>query len=238
MSSGNISATTLAAAVERRTRELPSQPSAAQLAAEHERRQSFRRLIDPGIVRPNSKDQVVASLKTLLTIAENLLREPENAKYQQFKPTNAIIKKNLMDPKGALEYAIEVPVAAWFSTREDLRIGAAILKEFVDLESERADRAARSKVDQKAVAAAVAQQVKLAYMDDRKTKMINDEREKERRAARAAALARQEAAQISRDSEPPSPTTQIPGSGSILSIEADTTSSPNDDLSEGSDEKI
>lgn len=43
---------------------------------------------------------------------------------------------------------------------EDLRTGTAILKEFVDLEAERAERAARSKVDQKAVAAEVANQVR------------------------------------------------------------------------------
>jgi hypothetical protein len=91
---------------------------------------------------------------------------------------------------------------------EDLRLGAAILKEFVDLENEKAERAARSKVDQKATTAAitnqvemgpikfclarhlmVVRQVKLAYMDDRKTKMLRDEREKEQRAARAAAAA-------------------------------------------------
>ena len=41
-------------------------------------------------------------------IAENLLREPDNPKYQQFKPTNTIIKRDLVDPKGALEFAIEV----------------------------------------------------------------------------------------------------------------------------------
>ncbi|KAG6890353.1 hypothetical protein C0992_002178 [Termitomyces sp. T32_za158] len=108
MSSDGVSSSALAAAIERRTRQLPTQPSAAQLAAEHERRQAFRRLIDPGIVRPNPREQAVASLKTLLTIAENLLREPDNSKFQQFKPTNTVIKRNLVDPKGTLEYAIEV----------------------------------------------------------------------------------------------------------------------------------
>lgn len=47
-------------------------------------------------------------LQTLLTISENLLREPDNPKFQQFKPTNNIIKRDLVDPKGTLEYAIEV----------------------------------------------------------------------------------------------------------------------------------
>ncbi|KAG6844913.1 hypothetical protein H0H87_002612 [Tephrocybe sp. NHM501043] len=187
--SPSISADALAAAAERRARQVSAQPSAVQMAAEHERRQAFRRLIDPGIVRPNSKEQAIASLKTLLKIAENLLREPENPKFQQFKPTNTTIKRNLVDPKGTLEYAIEVP---GFQTREiikvknfqpyytfnprrmeDLRTGTAILKEFVDLENERAERAARSKVDQKAVAAAVAQQVSAAYTFEYVTRSTN-----------------------------------------------------------------
>lgn len=108
MSSPPVSTDALAAAAERRAGQLPAQPSAAQLAAAHERRQAFRRLIDPGILRPNSKEQAMASLKTLLTISENLLREPDNPKFQQFKPTNSIIKRDLVDPKGTLEYAIEL----------------------------------------------------------------------------------------------------------------------------------
>jgi len=43
---------------------------------------------------------------------------------------------------------------------EDLRIGTLILKEFLDLENEKAERAARSKVDQKAVNEAIANQVR------------------------------------------------------------------------------
>ena len=42
---------------------------------------------------------------------------------------------------------------------EDLELGTAILKEFVDLEKEKAERAARSKVDQKAATAAITSQV-------------------------------------------------------------------------------
>lgn len=64
--SPSISSDALAAAAERRTRLLPPQTSAAQLAAEHEKRQAFRRLIDPGILRPNAKEQATASLKVNL----------------------------------------------------------------------------------------------------------------------------------------------------------------------------
>jgi hypothetical protein len=48
------------------------------------------------------------SCKTLSRIAENLVREPENPKFRQFKPTNDMIKRRLVETKGALEYAIAV----------------------------------------------------------------------------------------------------------------------------------
>lgn len=41
-------------------------------------------------------------------ISDNLLREPDNSKFQQFKPTNNAIKKRLVDVKGALEFAVAV----------------------------------------------------------------------------------------------------------------------------------
>ena len=59
----SASADTLAAAALIRANQVPTQKSAAQLAAEHDQRQAFRRLIDPGIVRPNSKEQGHSSIK-------------------------------------------------------------------------------------------------------------------------------------------------------------------------------
>lgn len=47
-------------------------------------------------------------------IAENLLREPDNPKFRQFKPTNTIIKRDLVNPKGALEYAVAVRRTPFF----------------------------------------------------------------------------------------------------------------------------
>jgi hypothetical protein len=63
--SPSISADALAEAAERRTRQATPQLTAAQLAAEHEHRQKFRRLIDPGITRPNPRDKALTSLKVL-----------------------------------------------------------------------------------------------------------------------------------------------------------------------------
>jgi len=103
-----------------------------------------------------------------------------------------------MNPKGTLEYAIAMGFRAQvqnfqplyvFNPRKmsDLRIGAAILKETIDLEIEKQGRAERSHKEEKAAAEAVANRVKLAFMDDRKSKMMQDQRERERREAHAAA---------------------------------------------------
>ena len=60
---GSVSSDALAAAAELRTSKAAPQLTAAQMAAEHEKRQKFRRLLDPGITRPNSKEQALSSLK-------------------------------------------------------------------------------------------------------------------------------------------------------------------------------
>jgi len=212
----------LAAAAERRTAAL-KRTSHLTETYQLEKRQHFRRLIDPGIMRPNTDQVAMESLKVLLKIAENLLREPNNPKFQRFKTTNSLIKRHLVDPKGTLEYAIELgfqpkvenfqPFYVFNPSRlSDLSIGAEIIKEKVELETEKQERTLRSKKEEKAAAEAVANNVKLAFMDDRKTKLTRDEREKERREARAAATATLPPVQL------PSPTIQ--GSGYVLATGA------------------
>lgn len=41
-------------------------------------------------------------------MADNILRDPENPRYHSFKHENDTIKRRLIQPKGALEYALEV----------------------------------------------------------------------------------------------------------------------------------
>lgn len=53
----------LAEAAARRHVNPEASTSGAQLLQEHEKRQMFRRLIDPGIFRPNSKEVAMDSLK-------------------------------------------------------------------------------------------------------------------------------------------------------------------------------
>jgi len=240
--SPEIATDLLATAAQRRAEDANLSPE-AQSMQEYETRQAFRRLIDPGILRPNSKDVATASLKTLLTISQNLLREPENPKFQQFKATNDTIKRRLIDPKGALEYAIALGFRPEvenfqpcyrFNERKmtDLRIGAAMLQEAIDLEVTKQERLERSKKEQKAIAAAAANNIKLAFLDDRKTKMLRDQRDRERREARAAAVARGDA-----QSPPLSPVSQdMPGTGqSLVTLRSDVTmDSYGDDSNENS----
>jgi len=163
---------------------------------ERDLRQQFRRLIDPGLVRPNSRETYIVSLNTLSTIAENLLSNPENDKYQRFKPTNSIIKRTLVEVHGALEYAIAMGFRAevenfqpyYIHSRRcmrELRVGAAVLKEALERESRNAERAAQNMAREKEAHKGVAEKVKMNYLDDRKEKRIRDEMEKQRRQALA-----------------------------------------------------
>lgn len=176
-------------------------------------------------------DHIIWCTQTLSTIAENLLREPENPRYHTFKHENDTIKRRLIQPKGALEYALEVgpaslfvprPLSVFFDTchdvafylawippksesslsivhrlggwknpdvdarggcllnlkvmnlqshyvfkpskMADLRIGAAMLREAIDRETEKEERVQRNREEQKAAAAAVAQNVRFFFL--------------------------------------------------------------------------
>jgi hypothetical protein len=50
-------------------------------------------------------------------MAENIVKEPDNPKYQRFKPTNNLIKCRLINPKGALEYAIAVSIRTYMGNK-------------------------------------------------------------------------------------------------------------------------
>ncbi|THV08517.1 hypothetical protein K435DRAFT_959075 [Dendrothele bispora CBS 962.96] len=192
-----ISPESLAAAAERRNQQTSEGLTHAQQLALHEKKTKFRRLIDPGIMRPNPELQAMKSLETLLKLCDNLIREPDNSKYQRFKTTNNFIQENIIKPKGTVEYARELgfrpevedfqPYYTFNPTRmEDLKIGHAILKDFIDLQKQKKERAAIPTMTQKQVAQETAEKVKLAFMEDRRTKQERDDREKELRAIRAA----------------------------------------------------
>ncbi|KAJ6539379.1 hypothetical protein B0H19DRAFT_1178767 [Mycena capillaripes] len=249
--SAPISASDLAAAAERRIQQRLG-PPASDLpfsGPEHDLRQKFRRLIDPGILRPNPQAQALTSLKTLLTIADNILEHPDEPKFQQFKPTNSLIKRDLIDPKGTVEYARELgfdpevrnfqPFYAFNPRRiQNLRIGAEMIREALAAVEEKETRAAQARKEEKAVAEAAAEKIRLAYEDDRKMKILRDELEKERRDARIAAAARraeekkkrETTRQESPDQEDEEQDSTMPGDGNVLGSSATTSSSPTQSL--------
>jgi len=82
------------------------------------------------------------------------------------------------------------PFYVWNSRHEtELRVGAAVLKEALDRESEKEERITRVRQERKHDAELQAKQVKLAFEDDRRRRALHDKLEKERREAREAALA-------------------------------------------------
>ncbi|KAJ8086665.1 hypothetical protein PM082_005488 [Marasmius tenuissimus] len=208
-----------AEAAERRQRESSQRRSLVDERAEHEKRQHFRRLVDPGIMRPNAAPQALESLKTIQKLCQNIVDNPDNEKYQKIKSTNSKIEKDIISPKGTVE------LLPWFPTRsessiyiqglehrrntstskveefqpyykfnpahmKDLQIGSKIIGETLQIHIEKEERAASARRLEKEARAQAAEKVKLAFMDDRRAKSELDEREKELREARVAAAAR------------------------------------------------
>jgi len=200
----------------------------------HDKRQKFRRLVDPGITRPNSQEVAYEAIRTLFGLAENLINHPGEEKYRRFKTTNATIRRKLVDPKGTLEYARELGfkpmvvdfqpyyVFDGFGGDVDLLVGHAVLKEFYEREAEKKQRLAKTKAEEKAAIEAQKVKTRLAFLDDRKTKMQIDERERQLRAARAAKPPSPEP-----ETEPASPP-PMPGAGHLLS-EASSPANVTDD---------
>ncbi|KAK1236609.1 hypothetical protein PQX77_000161 [Marasmius sp. AFHP31] len=190
-----------AEAAERRQRESSQRRSLTDERAEHEKRQHFRRLVDPGIMRPNAAPQALESLKTIQKLCQNIIDNPDNEKYQKIKSTNSKIEKDIVSPKGTVELLRELgfrpeveefqPYYKFNPTHmKDLQIGSKIIGETLQIHIEKEERAASARRLEKEARAQAAEKVKLAFMDDRRAKSELDEREKELREARVAAAAR------------------------------------------------
>jgi len=197
-------------------------PKYSHFDQDHDRRQEFRRLVDPGITRQNSREVAYEAIKTLLMLAQNVIDHPREEKYHRFKSTNPAIQKKIVDPKGTLEYAVQLgfrPEVIDFqpyyvfhkSSLKDLGIGLAVLKEFEEREAEKAQRLAKAKAEEKAAIEAQKEKTRLAFLDDRKSKILIDEREKQHREALAARLPSSELETA------PAPPPFMPGGGHLLS---------------------
>ncbi|KAG7096922.1 hypothetical protein E1B28_004324 [Marasmius oreades] len=192
----------LAAAAERRQLEaLQSQTrSLAAERAEHDKKQAIRRLVDPGIIRPNPTSQALESLRTIHRLCQNVLDDPENDKYHRIKTTNPKIAKDIVSPKGTVELLRELgfrpqvedfqPYYRFNPARmTDLQIGFKIIGEALQIHTEKEERVASARQAEKEAKVQAAEKVRLAFMDDRRAKSELDERERELREARAAAAA-------------------------------------------------
>ena len=126
------------------------------------------------------------------------------------------------------------PLYVWNERRsEELRIGAQILQEAIDLAEQKSTRAQRNVAESKAAAEAATRnvrgvtrlfgyldlikcQVLLAFMDDRKTKMLRDQRDRHNREAQARRSSSVDLEGTASPSPPPS-NAEMPGNGHILS---------------------
>jgi len=218
----------LALAAEQRVQVSPEFVAEQAYARQRNTRQAFRRLVDPGLSRGNMESTVQTTLNTLLKIADNILNNPEDEKYRQFKPTNTLIKRTLVDVKGGLEYAVALGFRAEVvnfqplyifhpnpKRLEDLQIGADVLREFVERKNEEADRVAKGRADEKAAAARAAEIVRLAYEEDRKAKKMRDDMERQRRDAVARVAASTPIDNQLEQAEPVIATTRLVGGRSL-----------------------
>jgi len=171
----------------------------------------------------------------LAMLAGNIIDHPNEEKYHRFKPTNTTIRRKIVDPKGSLEYAVELgfrpevidfqPYYIFHNSRwNDLLIGYAVLKEFEEREAEKEQHLAKARAEEKAAIEAQKEKVRLAFLDDRKSRTQIDERERQIRAARAAKLPSPEP-----ETELPPPQ-YMPGSGHLLS--GNTPPAPTNDVNE------
>ncbi|KZW04012.1 hypothetical protein EXIGLDRAFT_827948 [Exidia glandulosa HHB12029] len=170
-----------------------------QYESEHDARQRFRRLIDPGILRADPA-KARPALELLLKLADNIINNPNEEKYRSFKPTNKVIQRDLVEVKGAVEYAVALgfratvrdfqPYYEWNPKYTDqLRIGADMIREDLERQDKQKVYSQRNLGAEKQAAKEAAEKVKLAYIDDRKKKAEHDRLERERRLRAAASPA-------------------------------------------------
>ncbi|KAK0226686.1 hypothetical protein IW262DRAFT_783150 [Armillaria fumosa] len=169
-------------------------PSFTDFDKGYQMRTELRRMIDVGILGMvndhEASKEGVASLKTLLELASNIIDNPEKEKFQRFKMNNPKIKKVIIEPKGVLQFAIQMGFRQKKVVdmeeyrvfvpkyRDDLVLCASLLKTAIEREQLRADeklRLAREKEEKEEQWATAMKR----FLDDRKKRQENDMREKD-----------------------------------------------------------
>lgn len=129
---------TLAAAAERRLPANKAAPSAGVLYKNHDeghdRRQELRKMIDRGILERNAlevalralkvrtqsmlivtrrseADHALRAMQTMRRITENIIKNPGNADFRKLKRHGKTFMRDVVEPKGALEFFVEARVS-------------------------------------------------------------------------------------------------------------------------------
>ncbi|OBZ70204.1 hypothetical protein A0H81_10037 [Grifola frondosa] len=171
----------IAAAALKRLQELRfTSPLYKKFDEDHQRREKFRRLIDVGVLRPNSRSNAIKSLEVLLDLTKNILENKNDKKYHRFKTTNLKVKRFIMETPGVLQCCIELGFeekAEDYQTyyvfkpkyMANLSVGASMIKEALDRErpKEEQERDALEKAKAEEIAHKV--KIKKQFYDDRMT---------------------------------------------------------------------
>ncbi|EPT03799.1 hypothetical protein FOMPIDRAFT_1046829 [Fomitopsis schrenkii] len=161
----------------------------------HTRRQELRKMIDRGILERNALEVALRALKTMKRIAENIVKDPKNNDYKQIKRHGKTFMRNVVEPKGALDFLVEASIARPFlpsisifslGFREkaidyntllvfhqkyitDLKLGLTLLNEAIEREEPKREREERAIELAKAEEIAAKEKAMKHFMDDRKT---------------------------------------------------------------------
>ncbi|KZT05513.1 uncharacterized protein LAESUDRAFT_750466 [Laetiporus sulphureus 93-53] len=179
---------------------------------ENPRRQQLRRMIDKGIIERNGRDPAIASMQTIKKLAQNILKEPENLERQRVKRTNDAVRRKIIEPKGALEFIMELgfrekvedftPYLIFQKqSLPDLKLGLTLLEEALERELPKKEAEQRALENAKRAEEEAKEKALLRIKDDR-------QKVKQR-------VAREAAARHSRFSVPPEESA-TPGSPSTV----------------------
>ncbi|KAI9063238.1 hypothetical protein FKP32DRAFT_1592694 [Trametes sanguinea] len=139
----------IAAVTARRVHTLRAEEPTRLLYTNHDSewtvRQEFRKRIDRDILATNSPKEAIESLEAVLSLAENILTQPDAPKFRRFRVRNERIKRVIVQPKGVLQLVVDLGFREKtedletyyaFSGRRtnELRIGALIIKEVLERE--------------------------------------------------------------------------------------------------------
>jgi len=157
--------------------------------AGHTARQEFRRLLDPGILQNNDKNDAAKSLRFLNRVTENILKNPDNPKYQRLKINKDSMKQHVMSKRGTVEFLqkvgfreqiVELDTMLVFNPKrmDDLRTGARCLDEVIKNQVQTIEDAERAKRQAIANEKAAKTKVMNAVRDDRQRVAARVERER------------------------------------------------------------